>query len=47
MNIVSYLYSGTKLAECIRSVLVVLGIQKLYNIFNMKKLNKHPISYYC
>ena len=42
MGIVSYLYSGTRLAENIRSVLVVLGIQKIYNILNMKKLNKHP-----
>lgn len=42
MNIVSYLYSGTKLAECIRSILVVMGIQKIYNIFNMRKLNTHP-----
>lgn len=42
MNIVLYLYSGTKLAECIRSILVVMGIQKIYNIFNMRKLNTHP-----
>lgn len=42
MGIVSYLYSGTRLAENMRSVLVVLGIQKIYNILNMKKLNKHP-----
>ena len=42
MGIVSYLYSGTRLAENIRSILIVLGIQKMYNILNMKKLNKHP-----
>ena len=39
MGIVSYLYSGTRLAENIRSVLVVLGIQKIYNILNMNAIH--------